>query len=41
MRGWDKSTGLPTGEKLIELGLQDVAIELIKLKRVPEKQVAS
>jgi aldehyde:ferredoxin oxidoreductase len=27
-RGWDKSTGKPSREKLIELGLQDVAKDL-------------
>jgi aldehyde:ferredoxin oxidoreductase len=25
LRGWDKETGIPTGQKLIELGLDDIA----------------
>jgi aldehyde:ferredoxin oxidoreductase len=28
IRGWDKKTGLPTREKLFELGLTEVANEL-------------
>jgi len=35
LRGWDKGTGLPTKEKLVELGLTDVANELIRLGRLP------
>jgi len=31
LRGWDKTTGRPTREKLEELGLKDVADELEKL----------
>lgn len=30
-RGWDKQTGIPTREKLIQLGLQDIADELKSL----------
>lgn len=30
LRGWDKESGLPTKQKLIELGLRDVADDLIK-----------
>lgn len=29
-RGWDKATGIPTREKLVELGLEDVADEVLK-----------
>jgi aldehyde:ferredoxin oxidoreductase len=29
LRGWDKETGVPTKEKLIELGLGDVADEVL------------
>ena len=25
IRGWDKQTGIPTKEKLVELGLSDIA----------------
>jgi aldehyde:ferredoxin oxidoreductase len=28
-RGWDKATGIPTREKLVELGLEDVAAEVL------------
>jgi aldehyde:ferredoxin oxidoreductase len=28
-RGWDKTTGIPTREKLVELGLEDVADEVL------------
>jgi len=35
LRGWDKNSGLPTEEKLIELGLRDVANELTRLGRLP------
>jgi aldehyde:ferredoxin oxidoreductase len=38
LRGWEKGTGLPTAEKLIKLGLRDVADELIELGRIPRKQ---
>ncbi len=34
-RGWDVNTGIPTGRKLEELGLQYVAEELAKLGRLP------
>ena len=30
LRGWDKKTGIPTREKLEELGLKDVADEVLK-----------
>ncbi len=29
IRGWDKETGIPTREKLVELGLEDVADEVL------------
>jgi aldehyde:ferredoxin oxidoreductase len=32
LRGWDSQTGIPTKEKLIELGLDDVAKDLEGLK---------
>ncbi len=35
LRGWDKRTGLPTREKLSELGLTDVANELLELGKLP------
>jgi len=35
VRGWDKKSGLPTGEKLNELGLDDVADDLRKLGKLP------
>ncbi|MEM2986927.1 MAG: aldehyde ferredoxin oxidoreductase C-terminal domain-containing protein, partial [Nitrososphaerota archaeon] len=31
LRGWDIETGRPKSEKLIQLGLKDVALELKKL----------
>lgn len=31
-RGWDKETGIPTREKLHDLGLIDVAADLEKYK---------
>jgi aldehyde:ferredoxin oxidoreductase len=33
-RGWDKHTGLPTRKKLMELGLEDIAIELEKIGKL-------
>lgn len=33
-RGWNKSTGIPTREKLLELGLEDVAEELKRCKKL-------
>ena len=30
IRGWDKETGIPTREKLVELGLEDVAEEVLE-----------
>ncbi|MGQ9921933.1 MAG: aldehyde ferredoxin oxidoreductase C-terminal domain-containing protein, partial [Desulfobacca sp.] len=29
LRGWDKTTGIPTRAKLAELGLQEVANEVL------------
>jgi aldehyde:ferredoxin oxidoreductase len=37
LRGWDKSSGIPTREKLIEIGLQDIADELLELGKLPGK----
>jgi aldehyde:ferredoxin oxidoreductase len=37
LRGWDKRSGLPTGEKLVELGLRDIADEFHVLGLLPEK----
>ena len=34
VRGWDKKTGVPTSEKLIELGLADVAGDLKKRGKI-------
>ncbi len=34
LRGWDKSSGLPTIEKLNELGMSDVAAELQRCKKI-------
>jgi aldehyde:ferredoxin oxidoreductase len=36
LRKWDKESGLPSIEKLTELGLHDIAIELVKLGRIPQ-----
>ncbi len=41
LRDWDKRLGLPTAEKLIELGLHDVANELIKLGKIPAGETTS
>ena len=35
VRGWDKKSGLPTREKLDELGLADVANDLLQLGKLP------
>lgn len=35
LRGWDKSSGLPTRQKLVELGLGDIASELVALGKLP------
>lgn len=35
LRGWDRATGVPTREKLHELGLDDIAGELRKTGRIP------
>jgi len=37
LRGWDKSLGVPTREKLIEIGLQDIADGLLELGRLSGK----
>ncbi len=34
LRGWDKKSGLPSKEKLFELGLRDVANELLELGKI-------
>ena len=34
LRGWDRRTGIPTREKLIELGLNDIASELVELNKI-------
>jgi aldehyde:ferredoxin oxidoreductase len=34
LRGWDRSSGLPTGQKLRELGLSDIADDLVALGRL-------
>lgn len=36
LRGWDKKTGLPFERKLVELGLQDIANDLVKRGRLPK-----
>ena len=41
LRDWDKSSGLPTAEKLTELGLSDVANELIQMGRIPAGETTS
>ena len=41
LRGWDKKTGLPTEERLIELGLDDIAKELVELGKLPRKKSIS
>lgn len=38
LRGWDKSSGLPTKQKLIELGLRDIADDLAKRGRLPIRE---
>ena len=38
LRGWDLKTGLPTREKLVELGLEDVADELERLGKLPRTE---
>lgn len=35
LRGWDIKTGIPSERKLIELGLGDIASDLLKLGRLP------
>ena len=37
LRGWDKKSGLPTQEKLAELGLSDIADELLEMGKLPGK----
>jgi aldehyde:ferredoxin oxidoreductase len=34
LRGWDKTTGLPTWKKLSDLGLQDLADDLQRLEKI-------
>lgn len=34
-RGWDRETGLPTRGKLLELGLGEIADELVRMGRIP------
>ena len=41
LRGWDKRTGLPTEEKLVELGLGDIAKELVELGKLPRRKAVS
>ena len=36
LRGWDVGTGLPTKERLIELGLDDIAEDLSMLGKLPQ-----
>ncbi|RLG46670.1 MAG: aldehyde:ferredoxin oxidoreductase [Thermoproteota archaeon] len=40
LRGWDVETGLPTREKLEQLGLWDVADELERMGRLPRAKAA-
>jgi aldehyde:ferredoxin oxidoreductase len=35
LRGWDPKTGMPGHKKLVELGLPDIADELLKLGKIP------
>jgi aldehyde:ferredoxin oxidoreductase len=35
LRGWDQKTGMPSHQKLVELGLTDIADELLKLGKIP------
>ncbi|MFC2068535.1 aldehyde ferredoxin oxidoreductase family protein [Chloroflexota bacterium] len=35
LRGWDKVLGMPTEQKFKELGLHDIATELVKLGKLP------
>ncbi|MFC1913346.1 aldehyde ferredoxin oxidoreductase family protein [Chloroflexota bacterium] len=41
LRGWDIATGIPTRETLEKLGLKDVARDLEKRGKLPEKEKAS
>ncbi|MBI4321195.1 MAG: aldehyde ferredoxin oxidoreductase family protein [Chloroflexi bacterium] len=36
LRGWDRATGIPSAEKLIEVGLEDIADELTRLGKLPK-----
>jgi aldehyde:ferredoxin oxidoreductase len=36
LRGWEKSSSIPTKDKLIELGLNDAAEELERMGKYPE-----
>jgi hypothetical protein len=35
LRGWEPETGMPSHKKLVELGLTDIADELLKLSKIP------
>ncbi|MFC1933501.1 aldehyde ferredoxin oxidoreductase family protein [Chloroflexota bacterium] len=37
LRGWDRKSGLPTEEKLVELGLDSLVNDLRKLGKLPKK----
>lgn len=37
LRDWDKASGLPTKEKLVELGLVDVANDLLERGKLPKR----
>jgi len=37
LRGWDKKTGCPTYEKMVELGLPDEAKDLLKRSKIPAR----
>lgn len=37
LRGWNKKTGLPTREKLVDLALGDIADDLVRLGKIPGK----
>ena len=40
LRGWNKRFGLPTEQKLTELGLCDIASELIALGKLPGRDAS-
>jgi len=37
-RGWDQETSIPAGEKLKDLGLEDIEKDLAPLRRRKDKQ---